>query len=75
MFMYFLLPHWVPAHISQPDTDQYRNRIAVQEATYHTGAVADLLVEPLNHIIGTDADPVFIGKITVPWPEIVVRLH
>ena len=52
-------------HMSQPGTDQHEGRVAVREAAYHTGAAADLPVQPLNDIVGSDASPVFAGKIAV----------
>ena len=33
--------------------------------TDHPGTAADLPIEPLNNMVGTDASPVFAGKITV----------
>ena len=53
------------SHMAQPGTDQHKGRVAVREAAHHTGAAADLSVQPLNHIIGTDTGPVLTGKITL----------
>ena len=52
-------------HMAQPGTDQHQSRVTVRETTHHTGAAADLPVQPLNDIVGTDARPVFAGKIAV----------
>ena len=65
MFMYFLLPHWVPAHMAQPRADQHQGGVAVQECPHHPRPSADLTVQPLDHVVGTDAGPVFAGKIAV----------
>ena len=51
--------------MAQPGTDQHEGGVAVREAAHHTGTAADLPVEPLNDVIGTDASPVFTGKIAV----------
>ena len=50
-------------HMAQPGTDQHESRVAVREAANHTGAAADLPVQPFNHIIGADAGPMFTGEI------------
>ena len=52
-------------HMAQPCTDQHQGRVTIREATYHTGAAADLPVQPLNDIVGADASPVFTGEIAV----------
>ena len=52
-------------HMAQPGTDQHEGGVAVREAAYHAGTAADLPVEPFNDVIGTDAGPVFAGKIAV----------
>ena len=52
-------------HMAQPGTDQHQGRVAVREGPHHTGAAADLPVQPLNHIIGANPRPVLIGKIAV----------
>ena len=52
-------------HMAQPGTDQHEDRVAIQETAHHTGAAADLPVQPLNYIVGPDANPSFTGKIAV----------
>ena len=52
-------------HMAQPGTDQHEGGAAVREAAHHTGTAEDLTVEPFNDVIGTDASPVFAGKIAV----------
>ena len=52
-------------HMAQPGADQHEGGVAVRETAHHTGAAADLPVESLNYIVGTDASPVFAGKIAV----------
>ena len=39
-------------HMAQPGTDQHESRVAVRETAHHTGAAADLPVQPLNDIVG-----------------------
>ena len=63
MFMYFLLPHWGPATWRNWAQASMRAELPTGRST-HTGA-ADLPVEPFNGVIGTDAGPVFTGKIVV----------
>ena len=53
------------SHMAQPGTDQHQGRVAVWEAAHHTSAAADLPVQPLNDIVGTDTGPVFTWEITV----------
>ena len=51
--------------MAQAGTDQHEGGVTIRETTHHTGAAADLPVEPLNDIVGADASPVFAGKIAV----------
>ena len=46
-------------HMAQPGADQYQGGVAIGECPHHTGASADLTVQPLDHVVGTDAGPVF----------------
>src|SRR5699024_8901821 len=52
-------------HMAQPGTNQHQSRVAVREAANHTGAAADLTVQPFNDIVCTDTGPVLAGKIAV----------
>ena len=61
-------------HMAQPGTDQHKGGIAVRETAHHTGTAADLPVESLNDVIGTDASPVFTGKIAGP-SQILCKVH
>ena len=49
-------------HMAQPGTDQHQSRVAIREGSHHTGSVADLPVQPLNHIVGADPCPMLIGE-------------
>ena len=49
-------------YMAQPDTDQHEGRVTVRETARHTGAAADLPVQPLNDIVGADTGPVLTGK-------------
>ena len=53
------------SYMAQPGTDQHEGRVAVRETAHHTGAAADLPVQPLNDIVGADTGPVFAGEIAV----------
>ena len=52
-------------HMAQPGTDQHEGGVGVREAAHQMGTAADIPVEPFNDVIGTDASPVFAGKIAV----------
>ena len=52
-------------YMAQPGTDQHQGRVAVRETAHHTGAAANLPVQPLNDIVGADTAPVFTGEIAV----------
>ena len=69
-FMYFLLPHWVPA------TWRSRAQTSMRaELPSGTSAAADLPVQPFNHIVGTDAGPVFAGELAVGQSLLNAILH
>ena len=51
--------------MTQPSTDQHEGRIAIRETAHHTGAAADLPVQPLNDIVGADASTVLAREIAV----------
>ena len=52
-------------HMAEPGADQHQGGVAVRERPYHSRPSADLTVQPLDHVVGTDAGPVLVGKITV----------
>ena len=52
-------------YMAKPGADQHQSGVAVRERSYHAGSAADLTVQPLDHAVGTDAGPVFAGKIAV----------
>ena len=52
-------------HMSQPGADKHEGRIAVRETANHTGAAANLPVQPFNDVVGADTSPMFAGKIAV----------
>ena len=52
-------------HMAQPRANQHQSGISVREYPHHAGAAADLTVQPLDHIVGTNVRPVFAGKIAV----------
>ena len=49
----------------QPGADQHQGRVAIGERPHHAGPAADLTIQPLDHVVGTDACPVLTGKIAV----------
>ena len=49
----------------QPGADQHESRVTIWKTIYYLGTSADFLVYPINNIIGTDAGPVFAGKIAI----------
>ena len=52
-------------YMAKPGPDQHQSRVAVRERSHHAGSAADLPIQPLNHVVGTDARPMFAGKIAV----------
>ena len=61
--------------MAQPGTGQHEGGVAVREAAHYTSAAADLPVQPFNDVIGTDASPVFAGKIAVGKRFLNAILH
>ena len=49
----------------RPRADQHQGGISVRECPYHPRPSADLPVQPLDHIVGADAGPVFAWEIAV----------
>ena len=52
-------------HVAKPRADQHQGGVAIGECPYHTGAPTDLTVQPLDHVVCTDAGPMLTGKIAV----------
>ena len=52
-------------HMAQPRADQHQGGVAVRERSHHAGSAVDLTVQPLDHVVGTDARPMLAGKVTV----------
>ena len=50
-------------HMAEPGADQHQGGVAIGECPHHTGAPTDLTVQPLDHVVGTDASPMLAGKI------------
>ena len=61
----FLVAPLGARHMAEPGADQHQGGVAVRECPHHAGSAADLTVQPLDHVVGTDAGPVFAGKIAV----------
>ena len=52
-------------YMAKPGADQHQSRVAVRECSHHADSAADLTVQPLDHVVGADADPMRAGKIAV----------
>ena len=61
----FLVATLGARHMAEPGADQHQSGVAIGERPHHTGAPTDLTVQPLDHIVGTDARPMLAGKIAV----------
>ena len=61
----FLAAPLVARHMAQPRADQHQGGISIRERSHHAGPAADLPVQPLDHIVGADAGPVFAWEIAV----------
>lgn len=75
LFMYFLLPHWVPSTWCSRTQISIKGELPFGKLPT-TRAAMDLSIQPLNHVIGTDTSPGFAGKITVDQhlPNTVLHL-
>ena len=61
----FLVAPLGARHVAKPGADQHQSGVAIGECPHHPRPSADLPIQPLDHIVGTDARPVFAGKIAV----------
>ena len=52
-------------HVAESGADQHQGRVPVRERPQHARPPTDLSVQPLDHVVGTDARPVLAGKIAV----------
>lgn len=52
-------------HMAQPRADQHQGGAPIRECPYPAEPAAALTVQPLDHVVGVDARPVFAGKVTV----------
>ena len=51
--------------MAKPGADRYQGGISVRERPHHAGSAADFTVQPLDHVVGTDASSMLVGKIAV----------
>ena len=51
--------------VAKSGADQHQGGVAVRERPQHARPPTDLSVQPLDHVVGTDARPVLAGKIAV----------
>ena len=49
--------------VAESGADQHQGGISVRECPHHPRPSADFSVQPLDHVVGTDAGPVFAGEI------------
>ena len=61
----FLVAPLGTSHVAQTGADQHQGGVPVRERPHHPRPTADLTVQPLDHIVGTDACPMLAGKIAV----------
>ena len=52
-------------YMAKPGADQHQSGVAVRERSHHAGSTANFTVQPLDHVVGTDARPMRAGKIAV----------
>ena len=51
--------------VAESGADQHQGRAPVRERPQHARPPTDLPVQPLDHVVGTDARPVLAGKVTI----------
>ena len=61
----FLVAPLGARHVAKSGADQHQGGVAIGECPHHPRPSADLTVQPLDHVVGADARPVFAGKIAV----------
>ena len=61
----FLVAPLSTSHVAEPGADQHQGGISIRKRSHHAGPAADFPVQPLDHVVGADAGPVFAGKVTI----------
>ena len=61
----FLVAPLGARHVAEPGTDQHQGGVAIRERPHHARPPTDLTVQPLDHVVCTDAGPMLAGKIAV----------
>ena len=61
----FLVAPLGARHMAEPGADQHQGGVPIGERPHHPRPSADLPVQPLDHVVCTDARPVLAGKIAV----------
>ena len=51
----FLAAPLSTCHMAEPRADQHQGGISIRECSHHAGSAVDLAVQPLDHVVGTDA--------------------
>ena len=57
-------------HMAKAGTDQHQGGVAIRECPHHAGSSADLTVQPLDHVVGADAGPVFGYFLSQRWEKV-----
>src|SRR5699024_3872875 len=52
-------------HMTQPGTDQHKGGVSIRETSHYTSSAANLPVQSLNNVVGSNTSPVFWWKIAV----------
>ena len=74
VFMYFFALLGA-RHMANPCTNQHQGRVAVWARSHYPRPAADLAVQSLDHVVGTDPGPMLAGKIAVGQSLINAVLH
>ena len=59
----FLVAPLGARHMAQPRADQHQGGVAIRECPHHPRPSADLTVQPLDRVVGTDACPMLAGEV------------
>ena len=61
--------------VPQPCTDQHQRRFSIREGSDHSRASANFAVQPLQHVVGSDLQPVLGGECVVGVLSRVMRKY